>query len=210
MAKKPHGASQQSAAAIDAMLALAAERGWYAVSLADIAQRAKIGLAELHEQFEGKDALLREFVESVDLAVLKGELPEAEASVRDRLFDVIMRRFDAMKPHREGIRAILRDLRGDPCALLFGVPRLLATASLMLEAAGVSASGPGGRLKAKAVAAIYLSTMRTWLADDSADMARTMSALDRALRRVEGVAMLFCRGRRGSADPAEGSEPAKV
>ncbi len=209
MAKKPHGASHQSAA-VEAMLTLAAERGWYSVSLADIAQRAKIGLADLHEQFDSKEGLLREYVDSLDLAVLKGDLPEAEASVRDRLFDVMMRRFDAMQPHREGIRAILRDVRGDPWVLLCSLPRLLSSARLMLEAAGVSSSGTRGRIKAKGLAGVYLSVLRTWLYDDSPDMAKTMSALDRSLRRVEGVAMLLSRDRRNAAERAEGEEAAKV
>lgn len=203
MAKKAHTSPPPPSAAIDAMLALAAERGWHAVSLADIAQRAKISLVDLHEEFDGKSALLREFLKSLDGALLRGDLPGADESVRDHLFDVIMRRFDAMQPHKAAIRSIIHDSRGDPWLWLCGGPHVLKTAALMLEAAGISASGPVGRLKAKGLAAIYLSTVRVWLADDTPDMAKTMSTLDRSLRRAEGVAMFVWRTNRRPA-PSDG------
>ena len=66
----------------------------------------------------------------------------------------------------------------------------------MLEASGIGAGGPVGRLKAKGLAAIYLVTLRAWLHDDTPDMARTMAVLDRSLRRAEGVAMILWRIRR--------------
>jgi len=53
------------------------------------------------------------------------------------------------------------------------------------EAAGVSASGWVGRARVKLLLGIYLSVFRVWLADDSADMTRTMAALDGRLRHAE-------------------------
>jgi hypothetical protein len=35
--------------------------------------------------------------------------------------------------------------------------------------------------------ALYLYTVRTWIEDDSEDMAKTMAALDKNLERAEGV-----------------------
>ncbi|PKU23940.1 TetR/AcrR family transcriptional regulator [Telmatospirillum siberiense] len=179
---------------IDATLALAAERGWHAVSLADIAVRAGIGLADLHEQFDGKTAILKAFLDCLDDALWKGPLAAGDEPARDRLFDVIMRRFDSMQPYKEGIRAIVKGSASDPWMLFCSAPHLLRTASLMLEVAGISASGPVGRVKAKGVAVIYLAAFRTWLTDESSDMARTMATLDRALRRAESIASFIGRG----------------
>jgi hypothetical protein len=39
-----------------------------------------------------------------------------------------------------------------------------------------------------ALAAIYAYVLRVWLGDDSADNARTMAALDRALKNAEMLA----------------------
>lgn len=209
MAKKAQPASRPSLIVVDALMALAAERGWLAVSLADIAERAGLSLADLHDQYPSKSAILAAYRESLDVAVLRGDPLDREASSRDRLFDVVMRRFDAMQPHRDGIRAILRDSMVDPWGLLCGAPHLLGSAALMLEAAGISASGPAGRLKTKGLAAVYLSILRTWLGDDAPDMGKTMAALDRALRRIESVALFVCRTRRSPPSGGEHAEAVK-
>ncbi len=205
MAKKTTTTSERSSRVIDAALALAGERGWHAVSLADIAVRAEMSLAELHEQFDGKAAIFQAFLVRLDEALWKGELPAGEEAARDRLFDVVMRRFDAMRPDKEGIRAIVKGSAVDPWMLLCSGPHLLRSAALMLEIAGVSASGPLGRLKTKGLVVVYLAAFRVWLRDDSADMAKTMATLDRSLRRAEGLLDLLRRGRNPST---HGDEPA--
>lgn len=198
MAKKATTISERSSLIIDAALALAAERGWHAVSLADIALRAGVSLTDLHEQFDGKTAILKAFLDRLDDALWKGDLPDGEERARDRLFDVVMRRFDSMQPYRDAIRAIVKGSVADPWMLLCEGPHLFRTAALMLEVAGISASGPFGRMKTKGLAVVYLVTLRVWLQDDSPDMAKTMAVLDRALRRAEGLAGLIWRGRGSS------------
>jgi AcrR family transcriptional regulator len=195
MAKKVRATPDESRAVIDAMLALAAEGGWRAVTLAEIARRSNLSLGDLHRLFETKQAILLAYRDSLDEAMLAGDLPDPASSPRDRLFDVLMRRFDAMQRDREAIDAILHGSRRDPWAWLCAGPGLWKMSTLALEAAGISASGPLGRLKAKAVLAIYLSTARIWLTDDSPDMAKTMASLDRSLRRAEEMALFLCRAR---------------
>jgi hypothetical protein len=56
-----------------------------------------------------------------------------------------------------------------------------------------------GALRAKGLMAINLATLRVWLRDDSADMAKTMAALDGYLRRVESL----LRGTRRRQRPAD-------
>ncbi len=186
--------SERSSIIIDTTLALAGQRGWHAISLADIAIGAGVSLADLHEQFDGKTAILKAFLDRLDDALWKGDLPAGEERARDRLFDVVMRRFDSMQPHKAAVRAIVKGSAADPWMLLCGGPHLFQTAALMLEVAGISASGPLGRLKTKGLAVVYLSVLRVWLQDDSPDMARTMATLDRSLRRAESAASFLCRG----------------
>ena len=193
MAKK--STSQQADKAVLALLELAAESGWRGVSLADVARRSELSLAELHVEFHSKGGILGRFLDGLDAAQMTGELPDPEASPRDRLFEVVMRRFEAMRPHRQAIRAILSGTAADPWMWPGGVTRVLGSAALMLEAAGISSSGLGGRIKAKGLAGLYLGVLRVWLSDDGEDMDRTMAALDRALGRVETLAVVLCRGR---------------
>ena len=184
----PRTSRDKSSAAIEALLSLSLERGWHSVSLAGIAERSGLSLAALHQQYGGKTGILAAFLQGVDEAILQDGVPSGEEGVRDRLFDLVMRRFDAFQPHRESLRVIFRDLAIDPLSWPCGGARLLKTVTLILESAGISASGPIGRLKAKGMAAVYVAALRAWLKDESPDMAKTMAALDRSLRRAEWVA----------------------
>jgi hypothetical protein len=57
----------------------------------------------------------------------------------------------------------------------------------MLEGAGLSSTGLHGMLRTKGLTAVWLYTLRAWERDDSADLAGTMAALDRALARAEEI-----------------------
>lgn len=192
---------------VQAALALASERGWRDVSLADIAARAELPLFEVYEAFPSKTAILPRLIGSTDAAVLSQGPAASADSPRDRLFDVIMRRFDVLQSRRAGTVAILRDLPYDPASLLCLAARLGRSMAWMLEAAGISSSGCTGSIKAHGLALIYLDAIRVWMNDDSPDMARTMAAVDKGLRRAERITRsLPMRSRRGAREPT-GSEP---
>jgi len=177
--------TDRSARIVEAALRLAAERGWHRVSLADIAAECGMTVLQLYALFRSKSAILEAFHRSVDAAVLRGTEAEAGERPRDRLFDALMRRFDALKPHKAAIAALSRDAWSDPLATLCAVPTLLASMAWMLEISGVPASGLGGQLRAKLLLGLYLSVLRVWLTDESPDMMKTMAALDRRLRQAE-------------------------
>lgn len=193
MAKKSDSAKKLPAERlIEAALVLAAERRWRDISLAEIAEAAKLPLVEAYRTFPSKTAILDGFARAVDIEVLAdaslGEDWASEGSAaRDRLFDVLMRRFDVLQPHRAALGNLLYDQARDPLAALGGLCRLERSMAAMLEAAQLSASGCRGRLRTKGLAAIQLATVRVWLRDESSDLAKTMAALDGHLRRIEAL-----------------------
>jgi AcrR family transcriptional regulator len=169
---------------IDAALSLAAERGWHRVSLADIAAEAGLGTLQLYRSYRSKTAILEAFNRRIDEAVLAGPAEEGEPP-RDRLFDILMRRFDALRPHKPAIAALARDVWSDPLAALCSAPSLRRSMMWMLEGAGIPAGGLSGRIAINLLLGIYLSVLRVWLVDESQDMMKTMAALDRRLRQCE-------------------------
>jgi AcrR family transcriptional regulator len=174
---------------IDTALVLAAERGWRDLTLADIAEAAKLPLSKLHPVYPSKAAILRGFTRRIDAAVLAAAESDAgEGNAHDRLFDVLMRRFDALKPHREALGNIVCDEARDPLAALCGLHRLERSMACMLEAARLSSGGLCGLLRAKALGLTYLTTLRVFFRDDSPDLAATMAALDRNLSRLDRLA----------------------
>ena len=194
---------------IDAMLSLAVDKGWVKLGLHEIAAKAGVTLAELHEHYPHKFAILAACMKRVDHKVLAGmgKAPDGE-TVRDRLFDVLMSRFDALNPHKDAIRAILRDIPREPPLGLFLVCRAKSSMRWMLEAAGVSCGGLLGKLREKGLLAINAATMRVWLGDDSDDMGKTMAFLDKRLSHAETMMDRTCGFLRPGRRKAETAEEA--
>jgi len=129
---------------LDAALDLAVSRGWARVALADVATEAGTKLSDAYAVFPSKPAVLAGLLARADRQVLADGPADDGDTPRDRLFEVLMRRFDALSPYRSGIAAIVRDLPTDPPILLCVAPRLLRSMAWMLEAAGISTAGPAG------------------------------------------------------------------
>ncbi len=190
-------------------LALAASQGWRDTKLGDIADAAKLPLGELLAIYPSKAAIIAAYSRNIDCDVLKAIDPDlAGEPPRDRLFDVMMRRFDALAPDRDAVRSIISASLGDPVSAVCGAFVMRRSMVMMLEAASIGAAGLRGVVLVKGLAAIYLSVLRVWLRDDSEDMARTMSALDRGLRRAEfliGLCRFPSRGKTNAeAEPEAG------
>ena len=98
---------------VDAAMALAAERRWRDISLADIAAEAKGTLPQLHEAFRSKQAIIVALVDRIDTKVLADQEDASGEPVRERLLDVLMRRFEALAPYKKG-RRVHDPRRGRP------------------------------------------------------------------------------------------------
>ncbi len=172
---------------IDAALGLIPTEGWRGVSLSKIASAAEIPILHVYRTFRSKQAVLCGFYRRLDEIVL-ADPPAAEADERprDRLFEILMRRFDALQPHKAALDVLRREILRDPVTALCAGASLLRSMRWMFEAADITATGVRGGIAVELAAAAYLSTMRVWLRDDSPDLARTMAALDASLRRIEG------------------------
>lgn len=185
-------------------LSLAAIYGWRNVSLGEIAEEAGLSLADLRGLYASKAAILAGFTAQIDAAVLASKFDHGEDdSARDRLFDVLTRRFELLTPHKGGLAAVARECAGDPCAALCRCCGVLRSMTWMLEAAGIPSVGFNGRIRVKGLALIFASTLPVWLRDDSEDMARTMAVLDRRLARAESLAGMVWRGRRADGPAPE-------
>lgn len=211
--------SDQRAAIIAAGLKLIAARGWREVTLRSIATEAAVPFAELYATFPTKVAIVGAFLADIDRQVLAGveEPPDPDETVRDRLFDTMMRRYDALRPHRDVVAALAEGVARDPLAALALRPALLRSMAAVLEASGLTAEGFVGALRQKSLAALHAAVLRTWLRDDSVDLGKTMVALDSRLKSLEGWAQRFdriaknvsARRRRPTSEaPTVGAEPA--
>ena len=201
---------QFDSALIQAAMARAEGVGWRRVNVAEAAREAGLPLDEARERFPFRSSVLLRLCVLADRAALVDD--GSTGSVRERLFDLLMRRIDVLQQYRGGVQAVLRAIPFDPgLALLLGA----ATADSMdwmAQAAGLDVAGLAGAVRKRGLIAVWLQVVRAWDRDDSADLSATMVALDKALDRAEWLGRmldrpLFDRGA-DEIDPAvtEGGE----
>ncbi len=162
--------------------------GWPGLTMGRLAAESGVPLATLRDRFPSRLDPLILHGRRMDHAVLSGTVPGQGGAARDRLFDVLMRRLDAMQPHRAGILRFLRDMRRDPSLAALLGPQLSLSMRWMLDAAEIEGNGGQRRIIALGLVGVWLATVRAWAEDESEDLGTTMAALDRALDRAEQIA----------------------
>jgi len=169
----------------EALLDLCATSGWRDLSLADITEAAGLDLATAHATYASKAALLIGLAQATDAAILASLAADPlEGNARDRLFDLLMRRFDRLQARRDAYLTLLHELPQTPLEAAALACQMRRSLRLMLEAAGISASGLKGGLRLNGLVAIHLAGLRAWARDDSADLARTMAEIDKRLSQA--------------------------
>jgi AcrR family transcriptional regulator len=208
----------------EAFMALLAERPFEEIGFGDIARRAGVSLTQCRTEFSSTVAVLAAHIKELDRKVLAGgEADMAEEPPRERLFDVLMRRIEALAPHRAAIRSLMRSASRNPGLALALNGFAVRSQQWMLTAAEIDAAGPRGLVRAQGLALLYARVLQVWLHDDDPGLARTLAALDRELargQRWDGFLADLCRfvprcGRRAQrtrryGDEGMGEQPARA
>ncbi|MET0183744.1 MAG: hypothetical protein ABW199_12750 [Caulobacterales bacterium] len=167
-----------------AALTLAATKPWSQITLVDLAHASARPVSDFY------GATLADAVdcaeEAFDRAISEGlEKLDNTQSVRDRLFDLIMKRFEAMEPHREAVLAMEAGADRDPLAMSAGHNRSVRCARWVLTLAGLEADHMTGQARAQGLGVIIGQARAAWRTDTDGDFAKTMASLDKNLRRAE-------------------------
>jgi len=170
---------------IQTSLDLAADSGWSNISMDDIIIAADVDMAAAKALFDDKDMLLAAYARDLDLRLEAAFSKANDDCTRDRLFDIVMERFDMLNDNRAGVISILNSLTLDPGYAAQSLPLLCRSTSAMLALAGYQVEGWKSYFKISAFTGLYFKILRDWIKDDSADMAPTMASLDRALGLFE-------------------------
>jgi AcrR family transcriptional regulator len=170
-----------------AVLRLAGKKGWSAVTLEAVAREAKLPRAALQKRFAAS-------VDFIPLLVAETTKEAAKATKgvsgtpHDILFDLLMARFDVLQKNRAGVLAIAAQARSDK-----ELATVLARAVIqgIAESAGAVGLSAPHIIVAGGLSAIYAWAFWAWTRDDTRDMAKTMAALDKALRLAGSAAALI-------------------
>ncbi len=175
-----------SDAVLDAALALIGRDGWRSFTLQTLAAHLACPVARVVALFPSREAVVVAALRRVDAAMLaEVEGEDEQEPVRDRLFDLIMRRLDAWDAFKPALAALTREGWFDPLAAGFLLGAWAGSLRRVLEAAGVPVRGLPGLLRVKGLGWVEARVLTVWLDDDTPDMAATMKCLDAALGRAQ-------------------------
>jgi len=183
---------------IAAVFSQAALRGWSDVNIAEAARDAELPLGRVRARFPGRGAVLLRFGVMADEAALSAG--SNEPSPRERLFDMLMSRFDVLQQNRAGVLQLLSALRTDPATSLLLYSATLRSMKWLLDGASIPTSGIVGALRVHGLLALWLYALRAWENDESPDLSATMAAVDRGLDRAIQAENILPR--RGPAEEA--------
>ena len=162
------------------------EKGWSRLTLADLAAALELTLVELRTLIDSKYDLISALNRHVDAAVLEECASiDVNDSPRDRLFEVLMARFDALTPYRDALGMMAFSVRSDLRLAAMTHKHLQRSMDWMLEAAGLGEGGLRGKFRQNGLTVVYIRTSMAWLKDGSEDLSATMKALDQALEDAE-------------------------
>ena len=164
-----------------------------ALTLTNIAQRVGVDMS-LARAVAGdpQQLVLRKIAALDDQAVLDSfaDIEDAgEISIREKILEALMHRFEVYAPYRAQIRVLSQAARRQPeLGIVLGIG-LQNVISRMLAMAGDSCEGWRGLMRIKGVVGVVMAVARVWMKDDSPDLAPTMNVLDRRLQQAEDWAI---------------------
>lgn len=171
---------------LEAALGLVEREGWQAYGPLRLARETGAGLAEIVTQLGDRADILAAMGRRADMAMIDVEVDDlAEMSPKERVFELMMRRFESLRAARPALRRLRREAA--PEVWLQGLGNLRRAMKLVVEAADLAGHGPRRAVVGAALASAYLRTGRVWLDDDSEDLSRTLAELDTQLDRIGGV-----------------------
>lgn len=165
-----------------AAMDIAAVDGWEAVSSERLADELGLDRADVLAVMPDKTDLLHWLGARVDAAMHAGGAPEG--SVHEMLFDLFMRRFDALAPYKEGVYAVAQYAKTNAQISMALAPNFARSMADVLALADL----PRGPLHRVGLGVLALAVFKVWLDDDTVDLSPTMAALDRRLGQLEEAA----------------------
>lgn len=178
--EKPKGGARD--AIIEATMRLAARRRFEDVTITDIAHEAGVSLADFRDIFPSKGAVIGSFSRKIDRKVLDNLVSDyASEPARERIYDVLRHRLEALAPYRESLESIAHWAARDPLAASALNRETVNSMRFMLEAADIDCEGTAGALKLQGLAISWSGVLDAWFEDGN--MSAALDRLERALER---------------------------
>ena len=167
--------------------------GWKSFSLQKLSYAEKIPINEIKIFFKSEITILDEFSKMIDIKVEKSFDYEelTNTSVKDNLFELIMLRLEYMQPYRNALTSIKSSFKSDPLVAKSVAKNVMNSLDFYLELTNAYNDSFLDIFKKKSIFLIYSYIFMIWLEDDSDELSKTMSELDKLLTFSEKIALDF-------------------
>ena len=167
--------------------------GWKSFSLQKLSYTEKIPINEIKIFFKSEITILDEFSKMIDIKVEKSFDYEelTNTSVKDNLFELIMLRLEFMQPYRNALKSIKSSFKSDPLVAKSVTKNVINSLDFYLELTNAYNDSFLDIFKKKSIFLIYSYIFMIWLEDDSDELSKTMSELDKLLSFSEKIALDF-------------------
>ena len=167
--------------------------GWKSFSLQKLSYAEKIPINEIKIFFKSEITILDEFSKMIDIKVEKSFDYEelTNTSVKDNLFELIMLRLEYMQPYKNALKSIKSSFKSDPLVAKSVAKNVMNSLDFYLELTNAFNDTFLDIFKKKSIFLIYSYIFMIWLEDDSDELSKTMSELDKLLTFSEKIAIDF-------------------
>jgi len=171
-----------------------ASEGWQMLDFESLSKEFDFDVLTKNGGVTNKMDLLVAFSEFVDASVKQlfdDDLKDGEISVRERLLEALLIRFDVLAPYKVGIVELIKTFPNSPNFVFTGANSLRLSMEATLAAIGLESNGVSRVIRVKGLSMVFLSAICTWSRDDSEDLSATTRVLDKRLKNVEELMLNF-------------------
>ena len=171
-----------------------ASDGWQMLDFESLSKEFDFDVLTKNGGVTNKMDLLVSFSEFVDASVKQlfdDDLKDGEISVRERLLEALLIRFDVLAPYKVGIVELMKTFPNSPNFVFTGANSLRLSMEATLAAIGLESNGISRVIRVKGLSMVFLSAICTWSRDDSEDLSATTRVLDKRLKNVEELMLNF-------------------
>lgn len=160
-----------------------------------ILDEMNVNAKDLPYPLKTKEDVLILFEEHItdQLLEVSNDLFDGSENAKEKLFELLMERFDLMEPYKDGLHEIFKSLPANPILILKSLPSFKDMAFTMLDLADADMSFPLSEMKIIGFTYVYLRSVKNWFEDDTVDQGKTMAAIDKHLTFAESITKTLFR-----------------
>jgi hypothetical protein len=108
-----------------------------------------------------------------------------DVTIRDKIMEALMHRFEVYAPHRAQMTQLEAAARRDPALGLRLIDSLVQAMRMLLRMAGDDLTGLAGEARVRGVAGVAMVVARVWRTDETPDLSLTLKEIDKRLATAE-------------------------